>query len=90
VTWKALHHPNVLPLLGVTMDARHFAMASEWMVNGNINEFIEAYRDANRPELVGFHSGCWSRPSLTISSGSSKTSLVGWYICTVRQWYTEI
>jgi len=29
-----------------------FAMASEWMENGNINEFIDAHRDANRFELV--------------------------------------
>ena len=58
MTWNALRHPNVLPLLGVTMDARHFAMASEWMVNGNINEFIKAHRDANRFELVGFYSRC--------------------------------
>lgn len=29
-----------------------FAMASEWMANGNIVEFIKAHRDANRFELV--------------------------------------
>ena len=56
VTWKSLHHPNVLPLLGVTMGKRVFAMVSEWMVNGNINEFVETHRDANRFELVGFYS----------------------------------
>ena len=55
VTWKALCHPNVLPLLGVTMGTKVFAMVSEWMVNGNIIEFIEAHRDANRFELVGLH-----------------------------------
>jgi len=58
VTWNALRHPNVLPLLGVTMDAQRFAMASEWMVNGNINEFTKAHRDVNRLELVGFYSMC--------------------------------
>ena len=31
-----------------------FAMTSEWMENGNINEFIEAHQNANRFELVGF------------------------------------
>ena len=31
----------------------HFAMASEWMRNGNINEFIKAHPGANRFELVG-------------------------------------
>ena len=56
VTWKALRHPNVLPLLGVTMGKRLFAMVSEWMVNGNIIEFVEAHRNANRFELVGPHS----------------------------------
>ena len=34
------------------MGPRHFAMASEWMTNGNINEFIKVHRDANRFELV--------------------------------------
>ena len=38
------------------MGTHHFAMASEWMVNGNINEFIKAHRDVNRLELVGFYS----------------------------------
>jgi len=56
VTWSALRHPNVLPLLGVTMETHHFAMASEWMVNGNINEFIKTHRDSNRFELVEFYS----------------------------------
>jgi len=55
VTWKSLCHPNVLPLLGVTMGTKVFAMVSEWMVNGNINEFVEAHRDANRFELVGLY-----------------------------------
>ena len=53
MTWKSLRHPNVLPLLGVTMSGRHFAMVSEWMSNGSINEFIAANRDADRFELVG-------------------------------------
>ena len=51
--WSALRHPNVLPLLGATMTGTQFVMVSEWMVNGNINEFVEAYPDADRFELVG-------------------------------------
>ena len=54
LTWKALRHQNVLPLLGVTMCDNQFAMVSEWMADGNINEFVKAHRDANRFELVGF------------------------------------
>jgi len=31
-----------------------FAMASEWMENGNINEFIKEHPEVNRFDLVGF------------------------------------
>ena len=30
-----------------------FAMVSEWMINGNINEFIKSRPEADRFELVG-------------------------------------
>jgi hypothetical protein len=52
VTWKALRHPNVLPLLGVMMTENRFVMVSEWMVKGNINEFVKAGTNADRFELV--------------------------------------
>jgi serine/threonine protein kinase len=54
VTWKALRHPNVMPLLGVTMTENRFVMVSEWMENGNINEFVKTHTDVNRLELVCF------------------------------------
>ena len=52
ITWKYLRHANVLELVGVIMAESQFAMVSEWMMNGNINEFIEANPDANRFGLV--------------------------------------
>jgi len=52
MTWKTLRHPNVLPLIGVMMSETQFAMISDWMVNGNINDFVKAHPDANRLELV--------------------------------------
>ena len=52
MSWKALQHPNVLPLLGVIMTETDFSMVSEWMPNGNIKQFVSAYQDANRFELV--------------------------------------
>ena len=52
MTWKSLSHPNLLPLLGVTMTSGHFAMVSEWMFNGSINHFIKTNRDVNRFKLV--------------------------------------
>jgi len=58
MAWKTLEHQNVLPLLGVSMQDLQFSMASEWMDNGNINEFTRANRDVNRFKLVGFYSHC--------------------------------
>ena len=54
--WRSLQHPNVLPLVGATITETQFAMVSEWMVNGNINDFVKAHPDANRLRLVSFLS----------------------------------
>ena len=51
--WKSLRHPNILPLMGVVMGENEFAMISEWMLNGNINEFVRENPKANKLELVG-------------------------------------
>ncbi|KAF9646470.1 kinase-like protein [Thelephora ganbajun] len=50
--WRTLHHPNVLPLLGVTMTKTQLVVVSEWKENGNINGFIKAHPDVNRLELL--------------------------------------
>ncbi|KAF9780768.1 kinase-like domain-containing protein [Thelephora terrestris] len=52
ITWNALRHPNVLPLLGVAMSENRFFMFSVWMENGNIKEFTAAHQDANRLQLL--------------------------------------
>ena len=36
------------------MTGVQFVMVSEWMENGNINEFLKVHPDANRLGLVGF------------------------------------
>jgi hypothetical protein len=72
MTWKSLSHPNVLSLLGVTMSGKHFAMVSEWMVNGSINEFVRINRGANRFELVGLLLYFLPHLPLTKPSDSSK------------------
>ena len=70
MTWNALCHPNVLPLLGITTGKNLFAMVSEWMVNENINEFVKAHREANPLELVRFHS--YHIPRLLLIRASSQ------------------
>ena len=53
MVWKTLCHPNILSLIGVVMADTHFGMASEWMADGNINQFVKAHRSADRLGLVG-------------------------------------
>jgi hypothetical protein len=55
--WKMLRHPNILPLIGVTMSETHFAMVSDWMIDGNITNFVKTHPDVNRLALVGSLSG---------------------------------
>ncbi|KAF9644753.1 kinase-like protein [Thelephora ganbajun] len=51
--WRTLRHPNVLPLLGVTMTENQLITVSEWMDNRNINEFLRRNgASANRLELL--------------------------------------
>ena len=57
IAWKNLRHPNVIPLLGAVMTENRLAMVSEWMANGNINQFVSAHQDVNRFELVSFPFG---------------------------------
>jgi len=54
VLWNTLSHPNVLKLIGVQgdMDKGQFITVSEWMVHGNVMEYIRK-NSVNRLELVG-------------------------------------
>ena len=49
------------------MSGTQFAMVSEWMPNGNIDQYVKAHRDADRFELVSFSLGsCHPHFSLMI------------------------
>ena len=37
------------------MSETRFATVSEWMENGNINEYVKAHPDKDRLKLVGSH-----------------------------------
>lgn len=52
VAWKTLLHPNVLPLVGVMIYENHLTVVSEWMENGNINEFVKQNPGADRFGLL--------------------------------------
>ena len=52
ITWKRLSHPNILPLIGVMMDDKEYAMVAPWMDNGNIMEFLRENPQANSLKLA--------------------------------------
>lgn len=52
VMWRYLRHPNVLPLIGVMKSENEFATVSDWMVNGNINEYVKAHPEVDRLMLL--------------------------------------
>ena len=49
--WKRLHHPNLVPLLGIT--STPLQLISEWMPGGDLMEHIENHPDTDRLGLVG-------------------------------------
>jgi serine/threonine protein kinase len=54
VAWKHLRHSNILPLLGATLRDHRLCLISEWMDQGNINQYLRLreHREVNRIELL--------------------------------------
>ena len=55
IAWKHLSHPNILPLLGVSVSANshYFRILTKWMPNGNVIQYAVSNPKANRLQLVG-------------------------------------
>ena len=62
--WKRLKHPNIVPLLGITVSP--FQLVSDWMSGGDLPEYLEKHPDADRIGLVGFHSVTFAPCSLPL------------------------
>ncbi|KAF8174638.1 kinase-like domain-containing protein [Mycena galopus ATCC 62051] len=47
--WKDLHHPNILPFLGIDRDSfpLSFCMVSHWMDHGTVMNYLKTYGHAN-------------------------------------------
>lgn len=54
MAWKHLRHPNILPLLGATLRDHKLCLISEWMDQGNINDYLnrKEHSEVNRIELL--------------------------------------
>jgi len=50
--WKRLTHPNIVPLLGITLTP--LQLVSEW-IPSTLPKYIYVHSDADRVELVGAH-----------------------------------
>ncbi|KAK0486542.1 hypothetical protein IW261DRAFT_1456002 [Armillaria novae-zelandiae] len=50
LVWRQLHHPNILPFLGVNGDLfdPSFCLISPWMKNGNLMSYLEEHPDHDR------------------------------------------
>ncbi|KAF9789248.1 kinase-like domain-containing protein, partial [Thelephora terrestris] len=73
VAWRHLRHPNILPLLGVDLKPHRLSMVSEWMDQGNINQYVKRPRGVNRLQLlVDAATGLEYMHSLTIVHGDLK------------------
>ena len=51
--WKHLTHPNVVPLLGITITP--FQLISDLMPGGDLPKYIKKHPDADRLVLIGSH-----------------------------------
>ena len=51
VVWKHLVHPNIVPLLGATIDP--LQLISDRMLGRDLIEYIESHPGADRISLVG-------------------------------------
>ena len=64
VVWKHLTHPNVLPLLGVTVTP--FQLISNWMSGGDLPDYLKENPDADRLGLV--RPSCYAHLKFTSHS----------------------
>lgn len=57
--WKRLAHPNIVPLLGVTIAP--FQSVSLWIPGGELLEFLSSHPDVDRFSLVSCGSTTLNR-----------------------------
>ncbi|KAF8169200.1 kinase-like domain-containing protein [Mycena galopus ATCC 62051] len=52
--WKDLHHPNILPFLGIDRDSfpSFLCMVSHWMDHGTVMNYLKTYGHANVDKLL--------------------------------------
>ena len=92
VFWKHLSHPNIFPLLGISMsaDPYPFLILSEWMPNGNVMQYARSNPEANRLRMVGPPAVSPRSSPPFINHFSSLRSRLVWHIFTGSESFTGI
>lgn len=77
MTWKRLSHPNILELIGVTIDDNECTLVAPWLGNGNIIEFLRENLEANPLKLVRamFHLYVYSLSSPAVRRRYTRSSV---------------
>ena len=70
--WKRLKHPNIVSLYGITIAPPPPQLISDWVLGGNLVEYIKGHPEADRLGLVG---------ALPASSGCRAYRLQGIWHC---------
>ncbi|KAH9840783.1 kinase-like domain-containing protein [Rhodofomes roseus] len=52
IMWRRLQHPNIVPMLGIDRHIFPLSIASAWMDNGTITQFLENYPNEDRLRLL--------------------------------------
>ena len=89
ISWKHFSHPNILPLLGVSVSINPpcFYILSEWMANGSIMQYASSNPGANRLQLVG---SCFAAVSHINPQTSSLKSWPAYPTSTTSESFTGI
>lgn len=59
--WAGLQHENILPLIGVVSVDGSPSLASEWMQNGTMGDYLKKHENANIHKLVRVAVSCCKR-----------------------------
>jgi len=80
VGWKHLTHPNIFPLLGISMstEPHHLLILSEWMPNGNVMVYAKSNPEANRLRMASLLAISLRPPPPLINHPSSLRSCPVW------------
>ena len=87
--WARLQHKNILPLIGVVGIDGMPGLASEWMQNGTMGDYLKKHENADVHKLVSV-AVSYCKRELNVNSLRCGALRVVWSIFTTWGWSTRI